>query len=499
MLLSQLLKGFSGATVYRDKKVSGISHDSRKISKGDLFVAISGYKFDGHAFISDAVSKGASAVVAERLINVPPDIGLAVVSNARLALSHISSIFYDNPSKDLLVVGITGTKGKTTTCHMVKSVLDAGGERTGLIGSVHNIVGDEVRPVTRTTPESLELHKLQREMVDKGCTAVCMEVSSHALALHRVSHIQFDIALFTNIGRDHLDFHGTMENYVKTKAKFFEMVSAVDRPKETVATEPFCVINADDPYSRYFSSKTRTRVISYGFSPEADVRAEDVSTGLTGSSFTVLFGGRKEKLFIHLPGKFNIINALSACAVGFGLSIDKDKIFSAVSSLKGVPGRAEVIPLAEDFSVWVDYAHTPESLRNILTTARDIAEGRVIAVFGCGGERDKGKRPLMGKVAAEICDVVIITNDNPRSEDEDEILDQIEEGIKASTPRSGNFIYKRIKDRREAIREAVRIAQKGDIVVLAGKGHETYQVFKDKTVYFDDSQEARKAVMELRY
>ncbi|QUL98500.1 MAG: UDP-N-acetylmuramoyl-L-alanyl-D-glutamate--2,6-diaminopimelate ligase [Candidatus Fermentithermobacillus carboniphilus] len=496
MLLSELLKGLKGSLIAGDAEVTGLAYDSREVRPGFAFVAIRGFKLDGHDFAGDAVQRGARAIVAEKAVPVPPGTGLALVPNTRKALSHMAAAFYGYPSHELLVVGITGTKGKTTVCHLVKSVLDAGGTRAGLIGTVHNIVGEEVRPVTHTTPESLDLQRLCREMAEKGCRAVTMEVSSHALSLERVADIEFDVAVLTNIGRDHLDFHGTIENYLSAKAKLFEMVSERAKAKQ-LGVAPFSVLNRDEPYFEYFYRHAGREVLTYGFSPESDVRAEDVVCDATGTEFTLCFSGKKERVRINLPGRFNVSNALAAAAVGFGLSMDIEKVLWSLSQVTRVPGRIDVVPSDLGFTVWVDYAHTPESLKNVLSTAREVAKGRVIAVFGCGGDRDKGKRPIMGKVAAEISDVVIITNDNPRSEKEDEILDQIEEGIVEVIGRSKDVVYRRIKDRGEAIREAIKLARPGDIVVLAGKGHETYQVFKDKTVHFDDREEAKKALLEL--
>ncbi len=495
MRISDIVKDVFGARVLRDAEISGVAYDSRTVGPGDVFVAVVGTQLDGHAFVGKALEKGAAGLIVQDLSMVPHgvasldctecQVGLAVVPDSRLALSKAAKVFYGDPSKDLLVVGITGTKGKTTTCHLVKSVLDAAGERTGLIGTVHNIVGSQVRPVVRTTPESAELQSLQRDMVDAGCTVVAMEVSSHALALGRVADIRFNVALMTNIGRDHLDFHGTMDSYVDTKSSLFEMLKDGQDPR-------VAVLNAHEPYLERFLAKVRKNgaaTVLYGFSEGVDVRALDPEYDERGTSFILCVAGRRRKIRIALPGKFNVMNALAAAAVGYGLGMDFEAVVRGLEGAKGVRGRLEVVPDTSDFSVWVDYAHTPESLKDILATARDMAKGRVIAVFGCGGDRDRGKRPIMGKVAGEICDFVIITDDNPRTEDEDRILDDVEAGLKDS-----HAPYVRIRDRREAIREAVRVAKAGDIVVIAGKGHETYQIFKEETVHFDDVEEARRAV-----
>jgi UDP-N-acetylmuramoyl-L-alanyl-D-glutamate--2,6-diaminopimelate ligase len=496
MLLSSMLRGLGDAYLMQDCDVTGIAYDSREVKEGFLFVAIKGYELDGHIFVGDAFSRGASGVVVQDRVSVPPGKGLAVVADSRFALSHLSAEFYRNPSRDLLVVGITGTKGKTTTCHMIKQMLEASGYSTGLVGTVQNIIGNECRPVRHTTPEALDLFEMQREMVDKGCKAVTMEVSSHALSLSRVSHVDFDIAVFTNIGTDHLDFHNTLDDYVKAKGKLFESLGKRALPGKEF--KPLAILNRDDRFCDYFESVTSTDTITYGFSQEADVRAHEAETGPKGSVFTLSFAGKDRRVRIGLPGKFNIANALAASALGFGIGMGIDEVAVVLSELKGVRGRAELVPESSEFTVWVDYAHTPESLRDILMTARDVSENRVIAVFGCGGDRDKHKRPIMGRIAGEIADLVVITDDNPRTEDEDEILDQIEIGVREAQEANPNLVYRRIKDRRKAISEAVSLASKGDIVVLAGKGHETYQIFKNKTVHFDDAEEVRKAIAKTR-
>ncbi|HHY69660.1 MAG TPA: UDP-N-acetylmuramoyl-L-alanyl-D-glutamate--2,6-diaminopimelate ligase [Bacillota bacterium] len=492
MLLSTLLEGLDDACVIRDCEVVGIAYDSRKVEVGDLFVAIKGYQFDGHDFVGDALLRGASGVVVQDQVDIPQDKGIAVVKDSRFALSHLGCVYYGNPSKDLLVVGVTGTKGKTTTCHMVKEFLDSIGYRTGLIGTVHNIIGGEVLPVTHTTPESLDLLAMHREMVDRGCTAVVMEVSSHALELSRVAHVQFDVGVFTNIGTDHLDFHNTLENYVAAKRRFFQLLAKT--PTSAQGVLPFAVINHDDPFWDYFASAGPRDFITYGIDQESDVRAIDVETGAKGSRFTLLFKGSKKEAEIHLPGRFNVYNALAASAVSLGLGMNIEEVVEVLRRLSGVKGRAELVSGEEEYAVWVDYAHTPESLRDILLTAKQVADNRVIVVFGCGGDRDKGKRPIMGKIAGEIADVVIITNDNPRTEDEDEILDQIQVGLAQAQMEKPQLAFYRIKDRAQAIEKAIWLAEKGDVVVIAGKGHETYQIFKDKTVHFDDAEVARKAI-----
>ncbi len=496
MLLSLLLRGLSNAQLVRDCEITGISYDSREVKPGDLFVAIKGYKQDGHDFVADALSKGASGVVVEHIVRIPQDKGIAIVEDARFALSHLACAFYGNPSRDLLVVGVTGTKGKTTTCHMVKDMLDSMGYSTGLLGTVHNIIGEEVRPCKHTTPESPDLLSMQREMVEKGCTAVVMEVSSHALALDRVAHVEFDVAVFTNIGSDHLDFHGTIDNYIDAKGKLFESLPRTPaRPERNL---PFAVINNDDPFSDYFLSKAPEMSITYGLEQPSDVRATDVEVGSRGSSFSISYGGKTIRTQINLPGRFNIYNALAASAVSLGLGSDLYEVAEVLPRLSGVRGRAELVSGTEEYAVWVDYAHTPESLKDILDTARQVADNRVIVVFGCGGDRDKFKRPVMGRISGEIADVVIITNDNPRTEDQEEILDQIEAGVNEVKRAKPGLVFERISDRGKAIARAISFAQKGDVVVIAGKGHETYQILGDRVVSFDDAEVARNVIEALK-
>ncbi len=414
---------------------------------------------------------------------MPPGVAFAAVPDARRALSQASAIFFGEPSRRLTVVGVTGTKGKTTTCHLVKAVMDACGERTGLIGTIHNIVGDEERPVSRTTPESADIQALMDDMVRAGSAAVTMEVSSHALVLKRVEDIRFRAGVLTNIGRDHLDFHGTVENYAGAKRHLFEMLG-----EGAVA-----VLNRDEPFYEFFREGTSVRTVSYGLLAGADVTASALRMDGDGSSFVLHAGGRREQVSLRLPGRFNVHNALAAAATAYGLGKDPAAIAAGLSEANRVRGRVEVVNGPGDFTVWVDYAHTPESLHDVLGLAREVAKGRVIAVFGCGGDRDSGKRPAMGKIAGDIADYVVITDDNPRTEDEDRILDQIEEGLRRSANAS---CFSRVKDRRQAIYLAVGLAGQGDIIVVAGKGHETYQQFKDATLDFDDVLVAGEAMRD---
>jgi len=499
MRLSTMLKDTPGKNVLADAEVTGIAYDSRAVSPGYAFFAIPGFKDDGRRYIPDALRRGASAVVTsldgtpDLPTGVPKGKGFAVVSDPRRALSSAASVFYGHPSRDLTVVGVTGTKGKTTVCHLVKSVLDSCGLRTGLIGTVHNIVGDEVRPVTRTTPESSDLQSLMSEMVAKNLDAVTMEVSSHAMELFRVEDILFDAAVFTNMGWDHLDFHGTMEAYAGAKARLFSLLERSRGLKKSERLQT-AAINADDPYAGLFRSKAVGRVVTYGLGEDSEVRAKDVRMDARGTTFTLVAGDIERRVRTVLLGRFNVYNSLAAAAVAYGLGFDRATIAEGLERAEPVRGRVELVPGSKEFSVWVDYAHTPESLRDILALAREMSTGRVILVFGCGGERDAGRRPVMGKLAGDMADFVIITNDNPRNEDEDQILDHIESGIRESRGRGS---YLRISDRRRAIYEAVERTMPGDVVVVAGKGHETYQVVGDEVFHFDDAEEARRAILAV--
>lgn len=503
MRLSEVLRDMPGSEIVRDAEITGIAYDSRNVSRGHAFFAIPGFKDDGRRYIPDALGRDASAVVTVlggaspgvrgTEVPVPEGTGLAVVPDPRRALSLASSRFYGHPSRDLTVVGITGTKGKTTTCHLVKSVLEACGLKTGLIGTVHNIIGDEERPVTRTTPESSDLQSLLSEMVAKGCQAATMEVSSHALELFRVEDILFDAAVFTNIGWDHLDFHRTMEAYVGAKARLFDLLGK-SRGLKKKERPLIAAVNADDPYASSFSGSGAGRVVAYGLGEKCEVRAKDVQMDARGTDFTLVCGATQRRVRTALVGRFNVYNSLAAASVAFGFGFDLEDIACGLESAKSVRGRVELVSGSGPFSVWVDYAHTPESLRDILALAREMSTGKVIAVFGCGGDRDASRRPVMGKLAGDMADFVIITNDNPRTEDEDQILEHIESGIKESR---GRFAYLRIKDRRLAINEAIGLAMPGDVVVLAGKGHETYQIIGQETYHFDDAEEARKAILAV--
>jgi UDP-N-acetylmuramoyl-L-alanyl-D-glutamate--2,6-diaminopimelate ligase len=479
-----------------DIDLTGLAYDSRRLEPGGAFFAIQGFVRDGHDFIPQALSKGARAVFIEKpavmVPAIPAGVTVVGVESSRRTLALGSAEFYGHPSKDLKVIGVTGTNGKTTTTHLVRSLLSARGRKVGLIGTIHNIVDDLPRPVERTTPESSDLELLFRQMVDVGSYGAAMEVSSHALELHRVAACEFDVAVLTNVTQDHLDFHHTFEQYMKAKAKLFAMLGEtyVGRPK---AGPKAAVINADDPNHDFFVRACRVPVITYSLTKPADLRGHDVIVEASGVSLVIEAGGRRLPLKLQLTGRFNAYNALAAMGVGLADGLAPEEMIEVLSRADVVPGRFERVDAGQDFAVIVDYAHTPDGLENLLQTARDLARGRVILVFGCGGDRDRKKRPIMGDIAGRYADCAIITSDNPRSEDPMSIIHEVEAGLETRPPRWG---YTTTADREEAIRQAVARAGKDDVVVIAGKGHETYQIFRDRTIHFDDREVARQALGE---
>jgi len=462
--------------------VTDVSYDSRRVSEGHLFFCVPGATADGHDFASAAVDAGAVALCVERTVS--PGVAQIVVSDVRRAMGRISAAFFGSPADGLAVLGVTGTNGKTTTAFLVESILRADGRSTGLIGTIETRVGDRIKPGVRTTPESLDLQRLFAEMRAEGVDSVAMEVTSHALALHRVEGVRFQAAGFTNLSQDHLDFHRDMDEYFEAKSVLFEEFRS-DRG----------AINVDDPYGRRLFASASVPCVGFGTTEEADVRATGVSFGPTGSRFTITTSKGDVAVETSLIGGFNVSNCLAAAAMALQAGIGLDAIETGLRSLPAVPGRFESIDRGQPFSVVVDYAHTPDSLDNVLRAARGVTrEARVICVFGCGGDRDRGKRPLMGSVAAQLADVVVVTSDNPRTEDPHAIIDEILEGVIAHSPDGPDVVT---ADRAEAISAAMKKAQSGDVVVIAGKGHETGQEFADHTIPFDDRAVARAALAEL--
>ncbi|AEE96783.1 UDP-N-acetylmuramoyl-L-alanyl-D-glutamate--2,6-diaminopimelate ligase [Mahella australiensis] len=477
MELIKLLNDIEYYTVNGDVHldIKNICYDSRKVTPGSLFVAIEGFKTDGHRFIRQAIDNGAVAVVVTRDVPLPDGVSVVKVEDSRLSLAALSRAFYDYPDKQLHLIGVTGTNGKTSVTYMVKSILEQSGRKVGLIGTIQNMIGDVVLHTERTTPESSDLYALFRQMADGGIQDVVMEVSSHSLALNRVAGCRFDIGIFTNLTEDHLDFHSNMDDYFAAKLKLFQNSGLI-------------ATNVDDSYGvklkDMFVSKT---VYTYGIEREAHVTASNILSDAKGSTFDIDICGDRRPVIINIPGRFSVYNALAAAAACYAMGVSADDISKGLQALKSVPGRFEVLGTDTDFTVIIDYAHTPDGLENILKSVKDIAKGRVIALFGCGGDRDAAKRPIMGEIGGRYADFCILTSDNPRSEDPMAIIRQIEEGI-----RKTHCPYIVIENRRQAIKYGLQTARKDDILLLAGKGHETYQILKDKTIHFDEREVVRE-------
>ncbi|MBS1819853.1 MAG: UDP-N-acetylmuramoyl-L-alanyl-D-glutamate--2,6-diaminopimelate ligase [Acidobacteria bacterium] len=468
--------------------VTGVAYDSRRVGPGDVFVALRGQHADGTTFVSQAIAQGAVAVVAQE----PAPAGSASpwlqVTDARLALAFAAAAVHGHPSHRMQVVGITGTNGKTTTAYLVCSILEAAGLRCGLLGTVVYRIGAEEREATRTTPEASDVQALLSEMVRHGCAACVMEVSSHALALNRVDGMRFAAAVFTNLTRDHLDFHADMEDYFQAKRRLFQLL-----PRENPA-----IINADDPRAASLLA-TAGRAVTYGIACAADVMPAELSYSLRGLDFVATTPRGPVAVRSSLVGRPNVYNILAAVATGVALDLPTAAIERGIAALDAVPGRFQVVSSgADDVTAVVDYAHTDDALRNLLETARPLSTGRVITVFGCGGDRDRTKRPLMGAVAGRLSDAIYITSDNPRGEDPTRIIEEIQRGITHDTRRSGEQHIEAIVDRQEAIDTAIAAAHPGDLVLIAGKGHEKFQTIGARTLPFDDVEVARAALARRR-
>ncbi len=463
--------------------VSGLVADSRRVAPGDCFVAVPGFKQDARRFVPEAVNRGASAVVTE---GEPLDVAVCqvLVPSARFAASRLAAAYHGNPSRHLTVVGITGTNGKTTTSYLVDALLRARGFQTGLIGTIHYVIAGQKLPAGQTTPEALELQSMLARMRDGGVRGVAMEVSSHALALWRVDDIEFDVAVFTNLTQDHLDFHGTLDEYRRAKRRLFELLERSSKPRRTA------VINADDPSAEELVRGLDVAVVTFGLGSRAAVRAAEYTSALDGIRMTVETPRGRVTLVSPLIGEHNVMNLLGAVATGLALGLDGEAIARALGSVGTVPGRFERVTAGQPFLVVVDYAHTPDALERVLATARKITAGRLGVVFGCGGDRDRGKRPIMGEIAARLADHVWITSDNPRSERPEAIIDEIVAGARRIARASETWMT--VPDRRAAIRAALEWARPDDTIVIAGKGHETYQIIGPDVLAFDDREVARQ-------
>ncbi len=486
MQLRQLVQQLPSASVEGtlDREVVGLAYDSRRVTPGMVFIAIPGQNTDGHEFIGAALDRGAAAVICERPGRLPSRATRIRVPDVREAMACVARSYYEHPSAKLKVLGVTGTNGKTTVAFMIRTILEAAGMSTGLIGTVRYEIGDRVIPAARTTPESLEVQQMMSQMLKADCEACVMEVSSHALEQKRVLGIEFDVAIFTNLTRDHLDYHGTMENYFAAKRKLFTAL-------EQGAKKAAAVINIDDAFGARLAGTTKVEVeLNFGLRQSARLRATRIEIGADGSRFVVEAPERKFALRLPLIGRHNIYNALAAVGACLALKVDVVKIQAALSKMAAVPGRLERVDCGQPFGVLVDYAHTDDALRNVLTTLRELTKGRLLLAFGCGGNRDAGKRARMGCVAAELADFTLITSDNPRKEDPGKIAAQIEEGFRAVRAEACAIEL----DRRRAIQQIIGKAEPGDIVLIAGKGHETYQEFDDTVVPFDDRVHAQEAL-----
>lgn len=471
-----------------DAAVTGIQIDSRKVQSGDLFICLTGSVQDGHQYAQEAVNKGAAALIAEKELNV--GVPILLVGDSRSAMAVIADHFYGYPSHELKVIGITGTNGKTTTTYLIEKILADYGQPTGLMGTIQMKIGGNVYPVTNTTQDAAELQKSFRQMKDTGENYCVMEVSSHALEMGRVKGCRFRTALFTNLTQDHLDYHGTMDRYREAKGLFFSRLGNHYYPSEE--DRSYAVLNADDPASNYFAKLTSAQVITYGIDNEADVRAKDIRITSAGTEFALSTFKGEASVRLKLIGKFNVYNALGAIATTLLENIPLQQIVNSLEQLANVQGRMETVDEGQDFLVLVDYAHTPDGLDNALSTISEFAEGQIISVFGCGGDRDRGKRPLMGEIAARYSDYVFVTSDNPRSENPERILDDIEPGLIEAGLTANEYV--KISDRKEAILQAVQRAGSKDVILIAGKGHETYQIINGITRHFDDRETAREAI-----
>ena len=488
MKLSDLLKATPHIAVRgdADRTVAGIACDSRQVRPDFLFVAIPGVQCDGLQFVDEAIKRGAGVIVTPQVRFAVRDATYVQVENTRRAVAELADAFYRHPSGKLVLAGVTGTNGKTTTTFQLHDILTAAGLTPGLIGTVHYEVGARVIPASRTTPQAVELQALFDQMWHAGCKSAVMEVSSHALDQDRVTGCEFDAAVFTNLTQDHLDYHQTLERYFEAKRRLFRQLGR--QVKAATA-----VINADDPWGLRLASdpEIRARVLTFGCGEGVEVRACDIATGPKGSEFRVVGPWGETRIRLALLGHFNVMNALGAYATARALGIDDRQVVDALAARRTVPGRLEEVPTRRGWRVFVDYAHTDDALANVLRTVRELEPARLIVVFGCGGNRDQSKRPLMGAAAATLADYTILTSDNPRREEPRAIISQLEAGF------GGCRAYEVVEDRVQAIETALRFAREGDIVLIAGKGHETTQEFANTIVPFDDRQVVRTILQSL--
>jgi UDP-N-acetylmuramoyl-L-alanyl-D-glutamate--2,6-diaminopimelate ligase len=490
MQLQQLASLVSTGRIVGDGKtqIGGIQIDSRKVVQGDLFICLQGHTVDGHTFAPRAVASGASALVVDHALEL--DVPQIIVKDTRLAMAIFADYYFGRPSHKLKLIGITGTNGKTTITYLLEQILRDAGFAPGVIGTVEMRYNGQSLPMSGTTPEALDLQQHLAAMVDGGTEYCAMEVSSHALAQGRVKGCRYRTAIFTNLTQDHLDYHGTMENYAAAKGLLFSRLG--NEYAATQAERSYAVLNADDAASNEFARLTSAEVLTYGIDSDADVRASNIKITAHGTSFhLVSFKGTAE-ITLQMAGKYNVYNALAAACAALIEGISLDRIKQSLEALPGVPGRIEAVKAGQPYAVIVDYAHTPDGLENVLKAVKEFAVGRIICVFGCGGDRDRTKRPIMGQIAAQYADYAIVTSDNPRTEDPNSILLDIEAGLLESGVDKSHYVL--ITDRHAAIQKAVEMASPDDVVLIAGKGHETYQIIGGQTFDFDDREVAKEAI-----
>ena len=477
MLLSELAMASGVRYTGEDKEILSIEYDSRKVTKGSIFCCIVGQLFDGHTFAEAAARDGAAALLVER--ELPLDVPQIVVGNARKAMAEMAAAFYGYPQREMQMLGVTGTNGKTTTTYMVKAIAEQAGKKVGLIGTIRNMIGGESLHTDRTTPESVDLFKLLRQMADAHCDIVIMETSSHALEQFRVHGINFDVGLFTNLTQDHLDYHKSFDNYLNAKKILF-------------LNSKKAVVNVDDAYAARIMDGLTIPITTFGVRDRADISATDIDITTDGVQFDLHTPEGDVLMHLQTPGLFSVFNAMGATGLAQAIGIRLSCIKEGLESLTSVSGRLESVPTQRSFSVFVDYAHTPDALDNVLKTVREFAKGRVICVFGCGGDRDRAKRPIMGEIAGRFSEFAVITSDNPRTENPMSIIESIEEGVK----KSGTH-YTVIESRREAIRYALSMAKDRDVIMIAGKGHENYQEINGTKYHFDDKEIVEELLKEV--
>lgn len=487
MLLQYLIEDLGDKIVNIKGKtnieINKIEYDSNKIENSDVFVAIKGFSQDGNEFIKEAISKGANCIIVQDDIDLSEcennEVVIISVKDAREALAIVAATYYDHPGNKLKLIGVTGTKGKTTTVYMIRDILLASGKRTGMIGTIYNTYGNVQIEATRTSPESLDLQKLLYDMVEADMECAVIEVSSHALELKRVYGLRFAISVFTNLSEEHLDFHENMENYLNAKAKLFDI-------------SDYALINGDDIYAPRLLKMIPCKSATFGLDNSVNLTAGDVRVNAEYVEYRMYINKMLETIRVNIPGRFTVYNSLAAIGVCSFLNCQMDAILLALANVK-VPGRSEIVNINKTFTVMIDFAHNPSSLEAILSAVKKHSKGRIICVFGCGGNRDTIKRPLMGEISGRLADFTVITTDNPRNEEPMKIMKGIEEGIKTT-----KGLYKIIENRREAIKFAMRIAWKNDIIIIAGKGHETYQILRDnKKIRFDEREIVKKLAEEM--